>query len=77
MNAAPGKVKYEMFSGTDLLKPIINYLLETSCITVEVSMKRFWLYYEVMGQYDPSVFLGIAVQDMRSNKVFAFKVCMK
>ena len=58
-------------------RPVITYLLETSWINLEVFIKRVLLYWEVMGQRDPSAFQGITVQGIKSKEDFASKNWME
>ena len=54
-------------------RPITAYVLDTSWSTVNVTMKCFLLYWEVMGQGDQSAFLGITVQGNKFKKSFDSK----
>ena len=49
-------VKYNVFSGAKVPKLIMSYLLHNFWITAKVYNKRFIVYWEAMGECDPSDF---------------------
>ena len=49
-------------------RSFITYLSESSWLTVEKFRERFLLYSKVIGRCDPSAFLGITVQGIKSKK---------
>ena len=61
------RVAYEMFFGDEKTRQIIAHLRGSSWIIVEVSKKRFLLYQEIMCQSNPSAFIGITVQGIKSK----------
>ena len=76
-------IKHEQISGAEKQWPVITNLIEfvflNNCRNIQQNLtgKLFMLYLEVLGQSDPSTFLGITVQGYKSREVFASKGCME
>ena len=70
-------MKYGIFSGAELSRRMMTYLVQTSWILIEVSRKHFFSTKKLWVNVNPSAFLGITVQGFKSKKVFDSKICME